>query len=355
MQIALLAPIVESIPPKKYGGIERDVYDLAEKWTAMGHQVTLFASGDSQTSAKLVSVTPISLREAKVKKIYGLNTWTELNIVNAFQRQSEFDVISDHTGQDRGGHLAFVIAQFVNTPTVVTLHNPVTKTKKPLFAALSRPFIVTVSKSQMPKSLRKLPNYLGAVYNGMEMTNYPFSPTNQGYLAFVGRMSRKKGLDIAIRVAKKLKLPLLIAAKLDPSFSDDMKYFNNSIKPFLGGEIKWVGEVDEKKRNEILSQALCLLHPAAWREPFGRNLVEAMGCGAPVIAFNRGAIPEIIEDGKNGFIVENEAEMVQAVKKVSSLDRKKIREYALKNFNAQKMAEDYIQVFEKAIKQFKPL
>lgn len=352
MRIAQIAPIVETIPPKKYGGTERIVYYLCEELVKMGHEVTLFASGDSHTSAKLVAVAPMSLRQAQAKRIYGLNVAAELTIAKAFEMQNQFDIIHDHSGQDRAGHLAMALGHFAETPTVVTMHNAFTKSRWPLFQAFYNTRIVSISKKHKPKKL-KLPNHIGVVYNGLAMADYPFSEKQEGYLLFVGRMSRKKGLHIAIKVAQCTNLPLKIAAKLDTTFKDDVAYFEEMIKPNLNEDIVWLGEVDEPTRNALMSKALCLLHPGLWREPFGLNLIEAMACGAPVVAFKRGSIPEIIVDQETGYVAKDLDDMITAVKNVATLDRAAIRAYSLDTFNAYNMAKGYVGIYENILSEHK--
>ena len=340
MKIAQIAPIVERVPPKKYGGTERVVYALTEDLVRLGHDVTLFASGDSITSAKLISVYPRALREARLKDIYGLNTWTLLNIGLAYKMQDQFDVIHDHTG-----HIGLPTANICRKPVVMTLHGPFTVDNKPLFKELNNPHLVSISKSQMVSGLN-LPNYAGTVYNGLAMEDYPFSDKDEGYLLFVGRISMEKGVHFAIEVAQYLNLPLTIAAKLE---SIDMPYFQEYVGPRLSDQIKWVGEVEEEERNKLMSKALCFLHPITWREPFGLTMIEAMACGCPVVAFNKGSIPEIIKDGETGYVVNDVDEMIEAVKKIKSISRAKTRDYALKNFNSKIMAKGYERVYKEVI------
>ena len=191
-----------------------------------------------------------------------------------------------------------------------------------------------------------LPNYAGTVYNGLAMEDYPFSDKDEGYLLFVGRISMEKGVHFAIEVAQYLNLPLTIAAKLE---SIDMPYFQEYVGPRLSDQIKWVGEVEEEERNKLMSKALCFLHPITWREPFGLTMIEAMACGCPVVAFNKGSIPEIIKDGETGYVVNDVDEMIEAVKKIKSISRAKTRDYALKNFNSKIMAKGYERVYKEVI------
>jgi glycosyltransferase involved in cell wall biosynthesis len=341
MKIAQIAPIVERIPPRKYGGTERMVHDLTEELVRRGHDVTLFASKDSQTSAKLVSVVDNPLREMNVNDLYGSNFWTMLNIGVAYARQNEFDIIHDHSG-----HLSLPVANLSVTPVVMTLHGPLTLQNKTLYATLNNPHLVTISKSQSVPAPNL--NYLGTVLHGLDMQNYSYSKDNDGYLLYVGRVSEEKGVHHAIEVAEYLHLPLVIAAKVD---EHDRKYFKEKIEPHLGGLIRWIGEVDQDERNRLMSRALCFLHPALWREPFGLTLIEAAACGCPVVAFKRGSIPEIIQDGKTGFVVEDVEEMVEAVSQIQKIKRRECRKHALNNFSTSRMAAEYEKLYIKALQK----
>ncbi len=347
MKIAQVAPIIERIPPKKYGGTERVVYALVEELVKRGHDVTLFASGDSLTSAKLVSVYPKSLKESKFKDLYGANVYTLLNIGLSYHLEREFDIIHDHNG-----YFSLPTANVARTPVVMTYHGPITPDVRQIHEVLRRPYLVSISKSQA----KAAPNlrWAGTVYNGLEMSHYPFSNHPGRYLLFVGRISEEKGVHHAITVAKLLNLPLIIAAKLETAASWDVDYFKKRIKPHLNRQIRWVGEVDEKKRNKLMAGALAFLHPVTWQEPFGLTLIESMACGTPVVAFDKGSIPEIVDDGKSGFVVRTIKQMVRAVKKTAKLNRQEIRRYALANFNAKKMTEGYLKIYEQILKAQTP-
>jgi glycosyltransferase involved in cell wall biosynthesis len=341
MRIAQIAPIIERVPPKKYGGTERVVHALTEELVKRGHDVTLFASGDSITSAKLFSVYPKSLREARLKDIYGSNIWSMLSIGMAYSMQKSFDIIHDHSG-----YLSLPTANIAETPVVVTMHGPITTDVRKIYDRLRNPHLVTISNSQgFPAPTL---NYAGTVYNGLYLEDYPFSEEHDGYLLFVGRISMEKGVHHAIEVAQELDMPLIIAAKLE---TVDEPYFHQYIKPLLSEQIKWIGEVDEKERNLLMSKAKCFLHPVTWREPFGLTLIEAMACGCPVIAFDKGSIPEIIRNGETGFVVQDIEGMLDAVLSVDTIDRNKCREHALTNFSAQKMAEGYEAVYKKILEK----
>ncbi len=337
MKIAQIAPIAERVPPKRYGGTERVVYALTEELVKRGHEVTLFASGDSQTSAKLESVYPRALREAKFKDIYGTNDLTMLHIGQAYELQDEFDIIHDHQAP-----LSLPTANLASTPVVATMHGPFTSENRRSFEMLRSPHIVTVSQSQ----LYPLPNinHAGTVYNGLSMEDYPFSNEHDGYLLYVGRISIEKGVHYAVDVAQALDMRLIIAAKVEVS---DRPYFKEYIEPRLSDRIQWIGEVDETERNKLMSRAKAFLHPVVFREPFGLTLIEAMACGCPVIAFNKGAIPELIKTGVTGYVVEDVEGMMDALHNIESISRAACREHALTNFSAKKMTDGYEAVYKK--------
>lgn len=342
LKIAMIGPIAERVPPKKYGGTERVVYALTEELIKRGHKVTLFASGDSKTSATLESIYPMALREAKLRDPHGLNEWTILHLLNAYKKGAAFDLIHDHNSV-----FGLPIAEFVQTPTVITIHGAISASNRRLFESVTKPHLVTISKSQ-GKPFQNI-KFAANVYNGASFVNYPFKSRQKGYLLFVGRISMEKGVHLAIDAALDLNLPLIIAAKLDVV---DIKYFREYIEPRLSDKlIKWVGEVDEKQRNKLMSEAMCMLHPVTWREPFGMTLIEAMACGCPVIAFNNGSIPEVIINGETGFIVEDLEEMVNAILQIKKINRKTCRVHAISNFNSKRMTDSYEELYLKILKK----
>ncbi len=349
MRIAQIVNPIESVPPQLYGGIERMVHALVEELVEMGHKVTLFASGDSVTSAKLESVVPSSLRVSKIKNVYGMNDYTTLNLVNAFKHADEFDIIHEHTNS--AGMLAGVVSP---TPVVSTLHGPFSTSNRKLFEAVAdRVHLVAISQGQV-KPVPHLP-IAGVVYNGLPMEDYPFSDQHDGYLLFVGRISEEKGVHHAIEVAQYLNMPLIIAAKLELNHRPDVQYFKEYVEPRLDGQkIKWIGEVDTDQRNQLMSKAKVFLHPVSFREPFGLTLIEAMACGCPIVAFGRGSIRELVLQGKTGFVVEDTEEMVEAVTSIDLIDRRECRRHALENFNAHRMAKGYEQIYQSIIQQRKP-
>lgn len=343
MKIAIISPIIERVPPKKYGGTERVVNILTEGLIKKGHQVTLFATGDTLTSAKLISVVPKSLKESQVADPYGLNALTALHIGLAYKLQDRFDIIHDHIGP-----LSLPTANLSKTPVIMTMHGPFTDKLQELFSTLTKPYIATISDGQLIQAPKNL-NHAGTVYNGLNMEHYPFSNSHQGYLLFVGRITRDKGVHIAIKLALKLKLPLIIAAKLEEHFQPDIDYYNKFVKPHLSHKIRWIGEVTEDKRNKLMSKALAFLHPISWSEPFGLTLIESMACGTPVIAYNLGSIPEIVQNGISGYVVSNLTEMITAVKNINQIDRQACRRYALKNFSGQRMVDGYLKAYHRIL------
>lgn len=335
MRIAQIAPLIERVPPKKYGGTERVIHALTEELVRRGHDVTLFASGDSITSAKLSSVYPRGLRDAKLPDLYGSNVLSMLNIGLAYQRQSEFDIIHDHNG-----HLSLPTANLSSVPVIMTLHGNLTPADRRLYGALRHPHLVGISSSQITGTASM--NCAGFVYNGLDLKDYPFSEEDDGYLLFVGRISLEKGVHIAIEAAQYHNLPLIIAAKLDEV---DLPYYEKYVAPRLSDEIRWVGEVDEGVRNRLMSRARCLLHPATWKEPFGLTMIEAQACGCPVIGYNRGSVPEVIEDGKTGFVVNDLEELLESILKVDKISRAECRQRALTRFTSEKMADGYEKIY----------
>lgn len=342
LKIAQIAPIWYRIPPKEYGGTERVVSALTEELVRRGHDVTLFATEDSKTSAELFSIYPKGLNESGLNKnLLKANAIIMRHVGNAYKMQDKFDVIHDHLG-----FLNLPAANFSKKPVVVTLHGKITPDSRKLLETFDNPYYVSISKSQV-KYFPNI-NIAGTVYNGLPMENYPFGESDRGYLLFVGRISKLKGVHLAIDIAKALNLPLIIAANLH---NRDLPYFNKYIKPRLSKEIQWIGQVNEKERNRLMTGAICLLNPVTWKEPFGITMIEAMACGCPVVAFNRGSIPEVIKDGKVGFVVDDLGEMITAVRRIKDIDRTKCRNYAISNFSARRMADGYEEIYYRVVEE----
>jgi glycosyltransferase involved in cell wall biosynthesis len=333
MKIAQLSSLIERVPPKKYGGAERVVHYLTEELVKRGHDVTLLASGDSETKGNLTSVSPHSLREMYIS---DTSAFTILNVTKAYKNSSDFDIIHNHVD-----YFALPSAHLSSTPTITTLHGPITLENKNIYKEYNKLHLVSISNAQRGKE--KQLGWLSTIYNGIPIERFPFSEKHKDYLLFVGRISLEKGTHIAMDIAMALDKKLIIAAKLDKA---DIDYFNQYVAPRLyNDKIKWVGEVTEKERNKLMSEAMCMLHPITWSEPFGMTIIEAMACGCPVVAFNKGSIPELIVSSKTGFIVEKEVDMTKAIEKVKSISRKACRRHVEKNFNLKKMVDSYEKLY----------
>ncbi len=338
MRIAQLSPLIERVPPRRYGGTERVVHYLTEELVRRGHDVTLFASGDSETKAKLVASSSHSLRSMYTSDEAA---FTMLNVAKVYKSAEQFDII--HNQLD---YYAFPTAYFSPVPTVTTFHGAFTLENRNIYDEYKNLNFVSISDSQR-KGGPSL-NWRATIYHGIPMEKFPFKANHKNYLVYVGRISLEKGTHIAMDVAMALNMELIIAAKLDKY---DVDYFNKYVAPRLsnGGKVRWVGEVDEKERNKLTADALCLLHPITWREPFGLTMIEAMATGCPVVAFNKGSVPEIIVERKTGFIVEKESEMIRAIKKISSISRKECRRHVEENFNLKRMVDAYEKLYYEII------
>jgi glycosyltransferase involved in cell wall biosynthesis len=336
MRIAQIAPLYEAVPPKLYGGTERVVSFLTEELVALGHDVTLFASGDSVTRAELDAVWPQALRlNPSIRDYLAPNM---LLLEAARRRADEFDIMHFHLD-----YLPFSLFSRQRTPFVTTLHGRLDLPEiKPMFAAFPNAPIVSISDSQR----RPLPeaNYVATVHHGLPAgLLMPVAGVRPEYLAFLGRIAPEKAPDAAIRIARACGIPLKIAAKVDQA---DRSYFESVIRPMLAdGGVEMVGEISDAGKPAFLSGAVALLMPIAWPEPFGLVMIEAMACGTPVIAFNRGSVPEIVDEGVTGCIVENEAEAVAAVSRLGRLSRRKVRAGFVDRFTASRMARDYVTIY----------
>src|SRR5262245_46655857 len=312
MRVAQIAPLAESVPPKLYGGTERVVSWLADELVALGHEVTLFASGDSRTKAKLVPAWPRALRLGRPRADPAAACASLLEAVA--EAAAAFDVIHSHVDW-----LPLPLLRRLRTPFLTTLHGRLDLPDVSL--AMQRfgdaPF-VSISQSQRVP----LPglNWLATIYHGLPADLLKLSDQPEGYLAFLGRITREKGPDIAIRVARAAGLPLRIAAKIPRA---ENRYFNETIKPLLdGNDVRFIGEVNDRQKQAFLGNATALLFPIDWPEPFGLVMIEAMACGTPVIAWPRGSVPEVIEDGVTGFVVHSDAEAIDAIGRIRCLDRR---------------------------------
>jgi glycosyltransferase involved in cell wall biosynthesis len=339
MRIAQVAPLYESVPPKYYGGTERVVSYLTEELVRQGHEVTLFASGDSETKARLVAPCRRSLRLDKHCQDQLAHHLVMLEHV--FKRAAEFDIVHFHVD-----YLHFPLSRREPITHVTTLHGRLDLSDLvPLYQQFRDMPVISISNGQR----EPLPwaNWQATVYHGLPADMYRFREKPGRYLAFLGRVSPEKRVDRAIEIARQVNMPLKIAAKVDRV---DKDYFESVIAPLLRTSfVEFVGEIGDGEKDEFLGNAYALLFPIDWPEPFGLVMVEAMACGTPVIAYRGGAVPEVMEQGHTGFIVEGLEDAVEAVRRVPELSRKRCREVFEKRFTATRMARDYVQVFERLI------
>lgn len=351
LRIAQISTLWETTPPPLYGGTERIVSVLTEELVKRGHDVTLFATGDSKTSAKLESVYPRALYRDGIpwsNPLYPL-----LHLTNVFDKADNFDIIHMHfnTRQD---YVALALASCIKTPTVFTVHFVLPQEKDKLnhdrFLLLKkykeRNFIL-ISNAQ--RTLDFL-NYAGMVHNGLDFSEFKFSSKVENYLVWLGQFRQVKGAAEAIAVAKKTGMKLIMGGQIDRANEENMKYYNEKVKPHIDGkQIIYLGELGNKEKIELLRNAKALLNPINWNEPFGLVTIEAMACGTPVIAFDNGPVREQIIEGEAGFTVKDIDEMAEAVGKIDKIDRKKCYEHAIKNFSAERMADGYEEVYRKVI------
>jgi len=339
MRIAQVAPLYESVPPKYYGGTERVVSYLTEELVRQGHEVTLFASGDSETKAHLVAACRRSLRMDKhcVDRL----AHHMLMLEHVVQRAAEFDIVHFHTD-----YLHFPLSRREQITHVTTLHGRLDLPDLvPLYQEFREMPVISISNVQR----EPLPwaNWQATVYHGLPADMYQFRDKTGTYLAFLGRVSPEKRVDRAIEIAKQVGIPLKIAAKVDRV---DKDYFETVVEPLLRHPfVEFVGEIGEGEKEEFLSNAYALLFPIDWPEPFGLVIIEAMACGTPVIAYRGGAVPEVMEEGHTGFIVQGLEDTVDAVRRVPELSRKRCREVFDHRFTAARMAHGYVQVYERRI------
>jgi glycosyltransferase involved in cell wall biosynthesis len=342
MRIAQVAPLYERIPPKLYGGTERVVSYITEELVRRGHEVTLFASGDSETAARLMPACEKSLRLAGVPE---LGTSLQLPMLSDVydHAESRFDLIHGHID-----YWSFPFASRVRVPTVSTMHGRLDVPHLyPVYARYSHVPLVSISNSQR----QPLPfmNWAGTVYHGLPSDLLRFHPEPGKYLAFVGRISPEKRPDIAIKVARKLGIPFKIAAKVDVV---DRDYFETEIKPLLcPPDVEYIGEISEAEKSDFLGNALALLFTIDWPEPFGLAMIEALACGTPVVARPCGSVPEIIRPGITGYIASSVDDLALAVEKSMSLSREQCRKEFETRFTAATMVARYEQIYQQLIEE----
>ena len=344
MKIAQVAPLYESVPPKLYGGTERVVSYLTEELILAGHDVTLFASGDSVTKARLVAPCDRALRLDDNIKDSLAHHYVQLDQV--YDDAESFDIIHFHAG-----YLHFPLFRRQATPFVTTLHGRLDLSELvPLYQRFNDVPLISISDHQ------RLPlgwaNWQGTVYHGLPNDLLRAGSGRGDYLAFVGRIAAEKRVDRAIEIAKRVGMKLKIAAKIDAA---DQEYYHQNIEPLLDHPlVECIGEVDDRGKQDLLGNAYALIFPIDWPEPFGLVVIEAMACGTPVIAFRRGSVPELIEDGVTGFIVDDVDQAVAALPKVNFLDRRRCREVFEARFSAARMTQDYLQIFSRIIDDRSP-
>jgi glycosyltransferase involved in cell wall biosynthesis len=336
MRIAQISPLFEAVPPKLYGGTERVVYSLTEELVAMGHDVTLFASGDSVTSATLAP-----MREQALRLDPSVKDWVALYyrmVEMIYRRKDEFDVLHFHID-----YFPLSLFSRQSVPFLTTLHG---RLDLPEFVEaystfLDAPF-VSISNNQR-KPIPRL-NWIRTVLHGMPSDLLTPQPVKQEYAAFLGRISPEKGVDKAIRIAARAGLKLKIAAKVDNA---DKEYYDTKIKPLIEGNsnVEFIGEINDQQKPAFLSGAHALVFAIDWPEPFGLVMIEAMACGTPVVAYRSGSVPEVIDEGVSGFIVDSEDEAVAALKRVDRLDRAAVRATFDRRWTARRMAEDYVDLY----------
>jgi glycosyltransferase involved in cell wall biosynthesis len=340
MKIAQIAPLWERVPPFRYGGIELIVSLLTDELVRRGHQVTLFASGDSITKAQMKSVHNQALRlDPKIKEpgVYEL-----MMLSQVYQQAHHFDIIHSHVG-----YVALPYTPFVKTPTVHTTHGIFTPDNEKIFRQFAWEPYISISEAQREPRLGL--NYIHTVYNGIDPAVYPFQEkaVEPPYLAFVGRISPEKGPEGAIKIARASGYPLKMAGKVDPV---DKVYFQEQIKPLIDGEqIQYLGEVSHEEKAQLLGGATVTLFPITWREPFGLVMIESMATGTPVIGMAMGSVPEVIAHGKSGLICHSLQEMIDAIPQAMTLNRQTCRDYVLNRFSVKTMVDEYERAYQMAL------
>lgn len=337
MKIAQIAPLWERVPPFRYGGIELIVSLLTDELVRRGHEVTLFASGDSITTAKLVSVHDQALRLDPTIKEPGL--YEQMMLSEVYRNAHHFDIIHSHVGC-----AALPYTSFVKTPTVHTMHGIFTPDNEKMFRRFAWQPFISISEAQREPRLGL--NYVHTVYNGIDTSVYPFvaQPSQPAYLAFVGRISPEKGPIEAIKIAQGSGIPLKMAGKVD---AVDKEYWKEQVEPLIDGEqIQYLGEVTHEEKVQLLGGATATLFPITWREPFGLVMIESMATGTPVVGMGLGSVPEVIAHEKTGFVCYSLEKLIEAIPGVTKLDRQACRDYIVNRFSVEAMTNEYEKVFQ---------
>ncbi len=344
MNIALLAPFEESVPPKTYGGIEQVVWNIARELVMLGHNVTLFASKDSKTTATLIPCVPRAIRvlpESKIPAVrLGLNYQGLIKAVYKI-RQGNFDIIHNHFGWQ-----LLLFKDLIKQPIVTTLHGLLSAPgDKYMHNLFKKDNYISISNSQRQHA--KELNYIATVHNGIDTAGFEYNDKPEDYLVFLGRIHPHKGPKHAISIAKKTKQKLIIAAKIDPL---EQKYFEHEIKPLIDNkQIEFIGEVNHKEKVALLKNAKAMISPIQWDEPFGITNIEALACGTPVIGIARGSLPEILVNGVTGYLCKNAGEIAKRVFDIHKISRKDCRDYVVNNFSARQMTLNYVKAYKEVI------
>jgi glycosyltransferase involved in cell wall biosynthesis len=339
MRIAILSPPWFPVPPTGYGGIEWIVSLLADGLTVAGHEVTLFASGDSHTHATLAAVYDQAPSELIGRSLPELH-----HVLSAYERAGDFDVINDHTGP-----LGAALGALVETPVVHTVHGPLDGEPGLVYESLAKvaPQVGLISLSLNQRRPKPDLPWVANVLNALDLEHYPCHPHKGDYLLFLGRMNHEKGAHRAVALAIELGLPLKLAGKMrEPR---EQEYFEEFVEPHLGPAIEYLGEVNHGTKVELLQNARATLFPIEWEEPFGLVMIESMACGTPVIATRRGAVPEVIEDDRGGIVVDEWREAAAALERADELDPVECRRYAEERFAPERMVGDYVRAYEAAL------
>jgi glycosyltransferase involved in cell wall biosynthesis len=341
MRIAQISPIWERVPPLRYGGIELVIQLLTDELVRRGHEVTLFASGDSITSANL---KPFHKRAVRLDPdIKEPSVYEHILLADVYQQAHHFDIIHSHVG-----YPALSYAGLVKTPTVHTLHGVFSPDSEKIYRRFAWQPFISISESQREPRLGL--NYIHTAYNGIDTSTYPFQaePEQPNYLAFVGRMSPEKGPSEAIKIAHTTGIPLKMAGKID---TIDQEYWNEKVAPLVDGDrVKYLGEVSHEEKVALLGGATATLFPISWREPFGLVMIESMATGTPVIAMDLGSVPEVVAHEKTGFICHSLENMITAVAKAVNLNRHACREYVNSRFSIKSMTDEYEKAYQMVLR-----
>jgi glycosyltransferase involved in cell wall biosynthesis len=343
MRIAQVAPLFESVPPRGYGGTERVVAYLTEAQVELGHEVTLFASGDSVSSADLVPVCEHGLR---TEPAHVANLWHTLMLDQVFLRAAEFDVIHFHTDV-----LHYPLARRSPVPCLTTLHG---RLDSPELQVLHRHFLDHALVSISDDQRRALPGacFVATVHHGLPPGLYNFTRKPDDYFVFLGRISREKRLDRAIEIAVACGTPLVVAAKVDPA---DLSYFEREIAHLMRHPlVRFIGEVSDGEKDQLLGNARALLFPIDWPEPFGMVLIESLACGTPVVAYGHGSVPELLEHGVTGFVVHDQQGAIEAARSIGTIDRAACRQAFEDRFTSTRMARQYLAVYRSLSQSRRP-